>query len=245
MLYSAAYRISGVLQKVIWQDSVQSQRGKGMLRGLGKKFYWLKLKEMVNLTERTWNSCRSWYCKSPFTQTASTLTNAAYPSNDLDALILTVTEISTATSSSYANLSSLWIRFLIRAQQIRPMLYDGNIIAKEINVISIADSEETLMLEEESRSKIFFKTIMVNVLSYKNRTDDNMPLQPLLFLTNSASLPSKKRLLIGNFSRCHLDTTPHHPAADTVDNTADIAADHNQVGYKLPAVEHRKLQPYT
>nr|GEX26108.1 hypothetical protein [Tanacetum cinerariifolium] len=38
--------------------------------------------------------------------------------------------------------------------QIRPMLYDGNVIAKETNVISIADSEETLMLEEESRSKM-------------------------------------------------------------------------------------------
>ncbi|GJW57827.1 hypothetical protein Tco_0104558 [Tanacetum coccineum] len=37
----------------------------------------------------------------------------------------------------------------IKAQQIRPMLYDGSFIAKETNVISISDSEETLMLEEE------------------------------------------------------------------------------------------------
>ncbi|GJW14990.1 hypothetical protein Tco_0019123 [Tanacetum coccineum] len=37
-----------------------------------------------------------------------------------------------------------------KAQQIRPMLYDGSVIAKETNVISIADSKETLMLEEES-----------------------------------------------------------------------------------------------
>ncbi|GJR39779.1 hypothetical protein Tco_1215463 [Tanacetum coccineum] len=36
-----------------------------------------------------------------------------------------------------------------KAQQIRPMLYDGNVIAKETNMISIANSEETLMLEEE------------------------------------------------------------------------------------------------
>nr|GEV46290.1 hypothetical protein [Tanacetum cinerariifolium] len=41
--------------------------------------------------------------------------------------------------------------YLKKAQQIRPMLYDGNVIAKETNVISIADSEETLMLEEEKR----------------------------------------------------------------------------------------------
>nr|GEW95860.1 hypothetical protein [Tanacetum cinerariifolium] len=40
---------------------------------------------------------------------------------------------------------------------IRPTLYDGTVIAKETNVISIADSEETLMLEEESRSKMLLK----------------------------------------------------------------------------------------
>ncbi|GKD42687.1 gag-pol polyprotein [Tanacetum coccineum] len=47
--------------------------------------------------------------------------------------------------------------YLKKAQHIRPLLYDGNVIAKETNVISIADSEETLMLEEESRSKMFLK----------------------------------------------------------------------------------------
>ncbi|GJT46286.1 hypothetical protein Tco_0955001 [Tanacetum coccineum] len=40
--------------------------------------------------------------------------------------------------------------YLKKAQQIRPMLYDGSVIAKETNVILFADSEETLMLEEES-----------------------------------------------------------------------------------------------
>ncbi|GJT19330.1 hypothetical protein Tco_0878036 [Tanacetum coccineum] len=45
--------------------------------------------------------------------------------------------------------------YLKKAPQIRLMLYDGSVIAKETNVISIADSEETLMLEEESRSKMF------------------------------------------------------------------------------------------
>ncbi|GJY81928.1 hypothetical protein Tco_0494679 [Tanacetum coccineum] len=47
--------------------------------------------------------------------------------------------------------------YLKKAQQIRPMLYDGSVIVKETNVISIADSEETLMLEKESRSKMFLK----------------------------------------------------------------------------------------
>ncbi|GKA23994.1 hypothetical protein Tco_0710027 [Tanacetum coccineum] len=40
--------------------------------------------------------------------------------------------------------------YLKKAHQIWPILYDGNVIAKETNVISIDDSEETLMLEEET-----------------------------------------------------------------------------------------------
>ncbi|GJR13886.1 hypothetical protein Tco_0796538 [Tanacetum coccineum] len=54
--------------------------------------------------------------------------------------------------------------YLKKAQQIRPMLYDGSVIAKETNVISIADSEETLMLEEESRSKMLLKQNIVNIV---------------------------------------------------------------------------------
>nr|GEW01897.1 retrovirus-related Pol polyprotein from transposon TNT 1-94 [Tanacetum cinerariifolium] len=42
-------------------------------------------------------------------------------------------------------------------ERIRPMLYDGSIIAKETNVISFADSKETLMLEEKSKSKMLLK----------------------------------------------------------------------------------------
>ncbi|GKC65518.1 retrovirus-related pol polyprotein from transposon TNT 1-94 [Tanacetum coccineum] len=55
----------------------------------------------------------------------------------------------------------------IKAQQIRPMLYDGNDIAKETNVISIDDLEETLMLEEESRSKMLLKQNDPKVLEKK------------------------------------------------------------------------------
>ncbi|GJV45522.1 hypothetical protein Tco_1430058, partial [Tanacetum coccineum] len=57
--------------------------------------------------------------------------------------------------------------YLKKAQQIRPMLYDGSVIAKETNVISIADSEETLMLEEESRSKMLLKQSDLMVLKQK------------------------------------------------------------------------------
>ncbi|GJS54387.1 hypothetical protein Tco_0627749 [Tanacetum coccineum] len=57
-----------------------------------------------------------------------------------------------------------------KAHQISPMLYDGNVIAKETNVISIADSEENLMLEEESRSKMILKQSDPMVLEKKFNT---------------------------------------------------------------------------
>nr|GEY74141.1 hypothetical protein [Tanacetum cinerariifolium] len=57
-----------------------------------------------------------------------------------------------------------------KAQQIRPMLYDDNVIAKETNVISISNSEETLMLEEESRSKMLLKQSDPMILEKKVNT---------------------------------------------------------------------------
>ncbi|GKB94596.1 hypothetical protein Tco_0980733 [Tanacetum coccineum] len=50
------------------------------------------------------------------------------------------------------------------------MLYDSNVIAKETNVISIADSEDTLLLEEESRSKMLLKQSDPMVLEKKVNT---------------------------------------------------------------------------
>ncbi|GJV53808.1 retrovirus-related pol polyprotein from transposon TNT 1-94 [Tanacetum coccineum] len=49
------------------------------------------------------------------------------------------------------------------------MLYDGNVIGKETNVILIADSEETLKLEEESRSKMLLKQSDPIVLKQKEK----------------------------------------------------------------------------
>ncbi|GJY11296.1 retrovirus-related pol polyprotein from transposon TNT 1-94 [Tanacetum coccineum] len=57
--------------------------------------------------------------------------------------------------------------YLKKAQQIRPMLCDGSVISKETNVISIDDSEETLMLEEESRFKMILKQSDPMVLEKK------------------------------------------------------------------------------
>ncbi|GKB22765.1 copia protein [Tanacetum coccineum] len=46
---------------------------------------------------------------------------------------------------------------LKKAQRIKPTLYDGSVIAKEHDVISVIDDEETLILEVESRSKMLDK----------------------------------------------------------------------------------------
>ncbi|GJZ56034.1 retrovirus-related pol polyprotein from transposon TNT 1-94 [Tanacetum coccineum] len=68
--------------------------------------------------------------------------------------------------------------YLKKAQQIRPMLYDGNVIAKETNVILIVDSENVLSHN---------KTCLINKLY-------------TLLLTNLLLRLSKLRLL-GNFLR--------------------------------------------
>ncbi|GJT95800.1 hypothetical protein Tco_1091318 [Tanacetum coccineum] len=46
---------------------------------------------------------------------------------------------------------------LKKAQRIQPTLYDGSVIAKEHAVIFVIDDEDTLILEEESRSKMLDK----------------------------------------------------------------------------------------
>nr|GEV85867.1 integrase, catalytic region, zinc finger, CCHC-type, peptidase aspartic, catalytic [Tanacetum cinerariifolium] len=63
-----------------------------------------------------------------------------------------------------ANLSSYGSDVLF---EITPILYDGSVIAKETNVISITDTKETLMLKEESRSKIVLKQGDLKVLEKK------------------------------------------------------------------------------
>ncbi|GJS10580.1 hypothetical protein Tco_0367376 [Tanacetum coccineum] len=134
--------------------------------------------------------------EGPVTQTVITH-NAAYQVDDLDAYDSDCDDFSTAKAVFMANLSSYGSYVLSEekednnidteialekkvkeldnivckmgqsAQIIRPMLYDGNVIAKETNVISIADSEEILMLEEESRFKMLLKQSDLMVLKQK------------------------------------------------------------------------------
>ncbi|GJZ92917.1 integrase, catalytic region, zinc finger, CCHC-type containing protein [Tanacetum coccineum] len=57
----------------------------------------------------------------------------------------------------------------IKAQQLEPKLYDGNVI-KNTSAIVIPDSEETLMLAEESRSKMLLKQKDLMMLEKKVNT---------------------------------------------------------------------------
>ncbi|GKB25687.1 retrovirus-related pol polyprotein from transposon TNT 1-94, partial [Tanacetum coccineum] len=57
----------------------------------------------------------------------------------------------------------------IKAQQLEPKLYDGNVI-KNTSAIVIPDSEETLMLAEESRSKMLLKQKNPMMLEMKVNT---------------------------------------------------------------------------
>nr|GEX03233.1 hypothetical protein [Tanacetum cinerariifolium] len=97
--------------------------------------------------------------------TQTVITNdAAYQADDFNAYDSDCDDITMAKVALMANLSRSGSDVL---SEIRPMLYDGNVIAKETNVISIANSEETLMLEEESRSKMLLKQSDPMVLQKK------------------------------------------------------------------------------
>nr|GEX17928.1 hypothetical protein [Tanacetum cinerariifolium] len=79
--------------------------------------------------------------------------NDTYQVDDLDAYDSDCDEINTAKVSLMANLSQYSSENLV---ELEPKLYDGNVIEKT-NAIMIRDSKETLMLAEESRSKMLLK----------------------------------------------------------------------------------------
>ncbi|GJQ96538.1 retrovirus-related pol polyprotein from transposon TNT 1-94 [Tanacetum coccineum] len=61
-----------------------------------------------------------------------------------------------------------------KAQQLEPKLYDGTVI-KNTSAIVIPDSEETLMLAEESRSKMILKQKDPMMLEKKNSVNSSEP----------------------------------------------------------------------
>nr|GEW86385.1 hypothetical protein [Tanacetum cinerariifolium] len=96
--------------------------------------------------------------------------NAAYQADDLDAYDSDCDELNTAKVALMANLSHYGSDVLTeKAQQLEPKLYDGNVI-KSTSSIVIPDSEETLMLSEESRSEMLLKQQDLMVLKKKVNT---------------------------------------------------------------------------
>nr|GEW76260.1 hypothetical protein [Tanacetum cinerariifolium] len=122
--------------------------------------------------------------------------NAAYQADDLDAYDSDSDDFSTTKAALMANLSSYGSNVLSKEKEAKnidkeialekkvkeldniickmgqfaqtvPMLYDGSVISKETNVISIVDSEENLMFEEESQSKMILKQSDPMVLEKK------------------------------------------------------------------------------
>nr|GFB95460.1 hypothetical protein [Tanacetum cinerariifolium] len=95
-------------------------------------------------------------------------TNAAYQADDLDAYDSDCDELNSAKIALMANLSHYGSDnlaeaigfqnpcYLKKAQQLKPKLYDGSVIEKS-DAIVISDTEETLLLAEESRSKMIEK----------------------------------------------------------------------------------------
>nr|GEV18848.1 retrovirus-related Pol polyprotein from transposon TNT 1-94 [Tanacetum cinerariifolium] len=96
--------------------------------------------------------------------------NAAYQADDLDAYDSNCDDLNTVKVALIANLSHYGSDVLAeKAQQLDPKLYDGNVI-KDTCAIMISDSEETLMLVEESHSKMILKQQDPMVLEKKVNT---------------------------------------------------------------------------
>nr|GEU43153.1 hypothetical protein [Tanacetum cinerariifolium] len=96
--------------------------------------------------------------------------NVAYQADDLDAYDSDCDELNTTKVALKANLFHYGSDVLAeKAQQLEPKLYDANVIMNTY-AIMIPDSEETLMLDEESRSKITLKQQDPMVLENKINT---------------------------------------------------------------------------
>nr|GEU87842.1 retrovirus-related Pol polyprotein from transposon TNT 1-94 [Tanacetum cinerariifolium] len=146
--------------------------------------------------------------------------NAAYQANDLDAYDSNCDELNTAKVARMANLSHYGSDVLAeKAQQLEPKLYDGNVIPNTYAIV-IPDSQETLMLTAESRSKILLKQQDLMVLENKVNTTsvDYASLNQLFqnFEKYPSCIPTKvevpKELLKVSMANTSLKKLKHHLA---------------------------------
>ncbi|GKE30475.1 hypothetical protein Tco_1445859 [Tanacetum coccineum] len=96
-----------------------------------------------------------------------------------------------ALKKKIKQLDNIVFKNLKKAQQLEPKLYDGNVIKNTSNNV-IPDSEETLVLAEESRSKILLKQqdpmvlekkVIITPVDYANSMNSSDP--------NSSCRPTK------------------------------------------------------
>nr|GEX31121.1 hypothetical protein [Tanacetum cinerariifolium] len=130
--------------------------------------------------------------------------NAAYQADDLDAYDSDCDELNTAKVALMANLSHYGSDALAeKAQQLEPKLYDGNFI-KNTCAIVIPNSEETLVLAEESHLKMLLKQQdpmnsmnSLDPTSYNRPTKIEVPKELLKVSMVNTSLKKLQHHLVG------------------------------------------------
>ncbi|GKB07969.1 retrovirus-related pol polyprotein from transposon TNT 1-94 [Tanacetum coccineum] len=94
--------------------------------------------------------------------------NAAFQTEDLDTYDYDCDDLSSAQAVLMANISNYGLTLSQRkARRIKPTLYDGAVISKTHVAMLVIDDEETLILEEVSRSNMFEKAKDPEVIAKK------------------------------------------------------------------------------
>nr|GEU38708.1 hypothetical protein [Tanacetum cinerariifolium]GEU38714.1 hypothetical protein [Tanacetum cinerariifolium] len=153
--------------------------------------------------------------------------NAAYQADDLDAYDSDCDEINSAKVALMGNLShyrsddlaevhnqdNVTHNVINQDVQLEPKLYDGSVIQKT-NVIMIRDSKETLMLAEESRSKMILKQKDPMMSEKKVNTKPNsMNSEEPNLATRPTQVEVPKELLKVSMVNTSLKKLKHHLAS--------------------------------
>ncbi|GJT47991.1 retrovirus-related pol polyprotein from transposon TNT 1-94 [Tanacetum coccineum] len=94
--------------------------------------------------------------------------NAAFQTEDLDTYDSDCDDLSTAQAVLMANISNYGSDVISeKTQRIKPTLYDGVVMSNAHVAMPVIDDEETLILEEESRSKMSEKAKDPEVIAKK------------------------------------------------------------------------------
>nr|GEU68295.1 retrovirus-related Pol polyprotein from transposon TNT 1-94 [Tanacetum cinerariifolium] len=108
--------------------------------------------------------------------------NAGFQTEDLDAYDSDCDDISNAKAVLMANISNYGSNVISKkAQRIKPTLYDGIVVSTKHVAMPVIDDDETLILEEESQSKMFEKERNLEAIKQKisNKPIDYVKLNKL------------------------------------------------------------------